>query len=135
LGRPALLLTRFREQLPAQLPPHARHEPFVPLGALLPRAAAIVHHGGIGTCAQALASGTPQLVMPTGFDQLDNAARLRRLGAGAALSRRQFRPDAVERALRDLLESPAVAASCLAASQRLQAFDAAARACDAIERA
>lgn len=130
LGRPALLLTRFREQLPEQLPSHVTHAPFLPLSALLPRAAAIVHHGGIGTCAAALAAGTPQLVMPTIFDQLDNAERLQKLGVGEALSRRQFKPAAVERALRRLLENSAE--SCRAAAERMRDKGAAARACDAI---
>jgi rhamnosyltransferase subunit B len=135
VGRRALLLTRFRQQLPAELPAHVRHAPFVPLGALLPRAAAIVHHGGIGTCAQALATGTPQLVRPWGFDQLDNAARLSRLGVGVTLRPRQFTSAAVERSLRQLLESPEVARRCLDASRLQQAGDAAAKACNAIERA
>jgi UDP:flavonoid glycosyltransferase YjiC (YdhE family) len=135
LGRPALLLTRFRQQLPPALPPHARHVPYFPLGELLPRAAAIVHHGGIGTCAQALRAGTPQLIMPSLFDQLDNAARVRRLGAGASLSRRRFRPGIVERALRDMIDSAGVQESCRDASRRMSASRAEAIACDAIERA
>ncbi len=135
LGRRALLLTRFRQQLPEELPAHVRHAPFVPLGALLPRAAAIVHHGGIGTCAQALAAGTPQLVRPWGFDQLDNATRLSRLGVGLTLRPRQFTSAAVERSLRQLLESPEVARRCRDASRLQQAGDAAASACAAIERA
>jgi UDP:flavonoid glycosyltransferase YjiC (YdhE family) len=37
---------------------------FVPLARILPRAAAIVHHGGIGTAASALKHGIPQLIVP-----------------------------------------------------------------------
>ena len=37
--------------------------------------AGLVHHGGIGTSAQALAAGIPQLLMPQAHDQPDNAAR------------------------------------------------------------
>jgi len=40
----------------------------------------LVHHGGIGTSAQALTAGIPQLVVPFAHDQFDNAARLMRLG-------------------------------------------------------
>ena len=69
------LLTRYPEQLPPALPASVRHERYVPFSAILPRCAAIVHHGGIGTCAQALAAGIPQLVSPFGFDQPDNAVR------------------------------------------------------------
>ena len=52
-------------------------------------ARAVVHHGGIGTTAQALATGTPQLILPLGFDQKDNAVRVKRLGAGDWLSHRR----------------------------------------------
>jgi UDP:flavonoid glycosyltransferase YjiC (YdhE family) len=48
-------------------------------------AAAVVHHGGIGTTAEALRSGRPQLVLPVGGDQPDNAARLARIGAAVTM--------------------------------------------------
>ncbi len=69
----------------ADLPDSVRYFGYVPLGELLPRAAALVHHGGIGTTALALRAGTPQLAMPMAFDQFDNADRMTRLGAGATL--------------------------------------------------
>jgi rhamnosyltransferase subunit B len=62
---------------------------FVDLGSLLPHARLLVHHGGIGTTAQALRAGIPQVVMPKGFDQPDNAMRIAALRLGAvALSPR-----------------------------------------------
>ena len=56
---------------------------FAPHTPLFRRAAAIVHHGGIGTTAAALRSGAPQLIYPIGADQPDNADRIERLGLGA----------------------------------------------------
>ena len=73
-------MTRYPEQLPNDLGDSARHEVYVPSHRSFPNCAAVVHHGGIGTCAQALAAGVPQLTMPLAFDQPDNATRLRRLG-------------------------------------------------------
>jgi rhamnosyltransferase subunit B len=55
---------------------------YVPLSALLKRSRALVHHGGIGTCAQAFAAGLPQLVTPFAHDQFDNAARIKAVGCG-----------------------------------------------------
>jgi rhamnosyltransferase subunit B len=81
-GRRGLFLTQFPEQLPQPLPDGVRHFDYVPFSAVLPRAAAFVHHGGIGTTAQALAAGVPQLVVPLAHDQPDNAVRVRRLGVG-----------------------------------------------------
>ena len=82
LGARGLLLTGHAEQLPADLPASVRHVDFAPFQELFPRCAAVVHHGGVGTVARALAAGTPQLVLPHAFDQDDNAVRVKRLGAG-----------------------------------------------------
>nr|MBA3625578.1 glycosyltransferase [Methylibium sp.] len=67
------------------LPNWACHVAYAPFDALLPRLATLVHHGGIGTCAEALAAGVPQIVVPFAHDQFDNAARLERLGLGVTL--------------------------------------------------
>jgi UDP:flavonoid glycosyltransferase YjiC (YdhE family) len=57
---------------------------WVPLSALLPTCAAIVHHGGATTTMNALAAGLPQLVLPRAGDQLMNAAAIARRGVGKA---------------------------------------------------
>jgi rhamnosyltransferase subunit B len=100
-------LTPFAEQVPA-LPAHARRFDWAPLSRLLPRACALVHHGGIGTAAAALAAGIPQVVFAFSHDQPDNAARLCRLGVAVQLHR--FGADDLHRALRQLLDSPDTAA-------------------------
>lgn len=112
LGRRAIFLTRERAQIPASLPASVLWQPYVPLAALLPKAAALIHHGGIGTTAEALRAGVPQLVTPFGWDQHDNGARLKALGVGAVIRARRLRPRGLERELRTLLESDAVRAHC-----------------------
>jgi UDP:flavonoid glycosyltransferase YjiC (YdhE family) len=77
LGRRGLLVSMHERHLPEHLPAEIRHVKYAPFSRLLPRCAAIVHHGGIGTSSQALAAGVPQLVAPMGFDQADNAMRLK----------------------------------------------------------
>ena len=67
-----------------------RHFGFVPLSKLLPHTAALVHHGGIGSCAQGLAAGVPHIVRPMSFDQFDNSRRLVRLGVAEEISVRKF---------------------------------------------
>ena len=85
LGVRGLLLTPYAEQLPPNLSASVRRCDFAPFQELFPRCAAVVHHGGVGTAARALATGTPQLVLPWAYDQEDNAARVKRLGAGERL--------------------------------------------------
>ena len=117
-GRRGLLLTQDAAQLPATLPPQVAHFDYVPFKALLPRLAALVHHGGIGTTSQALRAGVPQLLRPMGFDQFDNARRVLALGVARQLLPRRYRPAAVAKALDALVADPAVRARCaeLAAS-------------------
>jgi rhamnosyltransferase subunit B len=133
LNRRGLLLSRFREQIPAGLPDSVRHFDYVPFGQLLPRAAALVHHGGIGTTAQGLRAGVPQLIMPLAHDQPDNADRVRRLGAGDWLAPSRFRGPAVADKLRRLLGVPAVAQACRQVAARFDGGDPLAPACEAIE--
>ena len=58
-----------------RLPPQA-------LPPLLLQAHAFVHHGGVGSCAQGLAAGVPQILIPRAYDQFENAAAIERKGAG-----------------------------------------------------
>lgn len=134
MGRRALLLSRFPEQLPSDLPATVHHSSWVPLARVLPRCAAIVHHGGVGTCAQGLAAGIPQLLMPMGFDQPDNALRLQRLGVGTFLPPRRFTAKRVELSLRRLLGSQEVAAACHRYGEETRARNGIALTCDVLER-
>lgn len=102
-GLRAIFATKFPETLPPNLPPEIFHAPYVPFSALLPRCAAIVHHGGIGTTSQALAAGIPQLIRPFSHDQPDNASRVRRLGVGEWIRPSEFTESHLTRALVSLL--------------------------------
>jgi rhamnosyltransferase subunit B len=134
LGLRALLLTGYPEQLPADLPETVRHASYLPFSRVLPRSAAIVHHGGIGTCAQGLAAGIPQLTMPMGFDQPDNAMRLRRLGVGTWLTPRRFTAPRLARALEKLLHDSEIGAACAEYSQRVRESAALAATCTLLEQ-
>lgn len=130
LGRRGLLLARGNEQIPA-LPPSVLHAEYAPFSAVFPRAAAVVHHGGIGTSAQGLAAGVPQLVVPLSFDQPDNAERLERLGVGRWVARKRFTPKRAAKVLRELLAMPREACERLAT--RMTEGDPERAACEAIE--
>src|SRR5258706_2301218 len=105
LGRRTLLLSRSADHLPKPLPAGVRHFPFAPLSKILPRCAALVHHGGIGTTAAGFAGGVPQLIMPMSHDQPNNAHWVKRLGAGDRLLPNKFTGPRVAAALAQLLAS------------------------------
>jgi UDP:flavonoid glycosyltransferase YjiC (YdhE family) len=107
IGVRLLVLTRAAEQLPDPLPPGVRRFNYAPLAPLLPRTAGTIHHGGIGTTARALASGKPQLVIPFGFDQYDNGARIQRLGLGDMLPAAKFDEAKLPGLLRQLTDNGA----------------------------
>ena len=134
LNRRGILLSRRREHLPPALPPKVIHVDFAPFSELLPRCAALVHHGGIGTASQAMAAGTRQLVTPMAHDQPDNAERQERLGVGRWLPAKQFRPDVAAPLLTELLQSSAVAAACAAVREKMKDSNGIAPTCDLIER-
>jgi UDP:flavonoid glycosyltransferase YjiC (YdhE family) len=135
LGRRALLLVgdHAHNPLPAPLPEGVAAFDYAPFGELLPRAAAIVHQGGVGTTAQALRSGRPALVVPHAHDQFDNGERARRLGVARWLPRARYNARRAERELRRLLEDPAYATRAAEVGRRLRAENGVANACDRIE--
>lgn len=90
LGCRAVFLTRKPEQVPANLPESIFVTQYAPFSQLLPRSRAFVHHGGIGTVAQCLAAGVPQLVVAMSLDQPDNALRVEHLGVGLGMSWKHF---------------------------------------------
>jgi rhamnosyltransferase subunit B len=80
--------------------------PHAPLASLLPRAAGFVHHGGIGSCAEGLAAGVPQVITPFAYDQFDNAARLRARHAALTVPAGTSSRGALLQAIQDVQQMP-----------------------------
>ena len=83
---------------------------FVPHSQVLPHAAAVVTHAGLGTVHAALAHGVPLVCLPIGRDQPDNAARVAWHSAGLRLSPKSP-PGVIGAAVEKVLREPAFAAS------------------------
>lgn len=105
---------------------------YAPFSLLFPRAAGVVHQGGVGTVHQALQGGRPQLVVPHLGDQYDNAARVVRLGCGATLARGRYRGEAAARVLGGLLDNRTALARAKALAVTARAEDGAGAAADLI---
>jgi UDP:flavonoid glycosyltransferase YjiC (YdhE family) len=133
LGRRAILLTG-RNPAPTDLPATVLAVDYVPLESVLPRAAAVVHQGGIGTCAEALRAGIPSLVVPFGFDQPDNGERLRRLGVARVIRRERVTAATLAAKLRELLGDPAITARARELAGGIHPVADLERSLDAIER-
>jgi rhamnosyltransferase subunit B len=134
LGRRALLLIGHQRNLPeGPLPEGIAAFEYAPFAQVFPRAAAVVHSGGIGTTGQALKAGQPQLVVPHAHDQFDNASRVVRLGCGRSLARPRYNAKSAARELSALLDNAGYAAGAAAVGQRVKMEDGASAAADAIE--
>lgn len=132
VGRPALLLSPNLDPARFAGDDDVFHLPYVDLGAALPHASLLVHHGGIGTTARAFQAGIPQVVSPQAYDQPDNGHRVTRLGAGAVLSREELTPTRLSETLATLLSSEPVAARVRELARLIASTDAVEAAADAL---
>lgn len=134
LGRRALLLIGGDPApLRAQVPDTIGVFDYAPHSLVMPRAAVIVHQGGVGTTAQALRSGRPSLVVPFGQDQPDNARRAVRLGAARTIARGRYRAGRVARELSVLMDGE-YAAGAEAVAAAIRAERGAEAAADEVEK-
>lgn len=67
------------------LSPNVHVERWWPQDDIMPHAAAMVGHGGMGTTLSGLAAGVPMVVIPLFADQPDNAERVQAIGVGVAI--------------------------------------------------
>jgi UDP:flavonoid glycosyltransferase YjiC (YdhE family) len=134
LGRRAVLLIgRHPHNRPRNLGDDVLAIEYAPHATLFPRAAAIVHQGGVGTTHQALASGRPTLVVPHAHDQPDNAMRVARLGVSRTLYPHRYSEAAVVRELGALLSDRGYGARAGDVGGCVRQEGGAERACDALE--
>jgi rhamnosyltransferase subunit B len=133
LGVRAMLVTNYPDQVPSDLPSLIRSFGYLPFSEVLPRAAMLVYHGGIGTLAQTVKAGIPHLVVPNGHDQFDNGFRIERLGLGRSIPQTSYRAKAVAAAIRGMLEDGELRARCEGYRRRIDSDTALTRACELIE--
>ena len=133
LGARALVIGAAPGTLPASLPDAVLAIPYAPFSAVYPHCAAAIHHGGIGTTAQALRAGIPMLVAPWGFDQFFIGDQVERLGAGRRLDRKQATAARIAELLRAILENPRPRAQAQQIARRIDAEDGVGTLCAALE--
>ncbi len=107
--------------------------PYAPYSKVFPRAACVVHQGGVGTTAQVLRAGVAHLIMPYSHDQPDNAARCERLGVAKIVSRGKYSAKIAESKIRPLIEDPDFARNSASTAGVIAGENGAATAADAIE--
>lgn len=106
---------------------------YAPYSMVFPKAAAVVHQGGVGTTAQVLRAGVPHLFMPYSHDQPDNAARCERAGVARVISRDKYTAEKAADELRKLLSDLSYKSNAVEAKRIVDAEHGTRMACDAIE--
>jgi UDP:flavonoid glycosyltransferase YjiC (YdhE family) len=86
------------------LPPNCHIERWWPQEQVMPRATAMITHGGFATTMLGLSSGLPMVVIPLfALDQFAMARRIQAVGAGVALEDSAAAPQLLRSALEQLL--------------------------------
>ncbi len=106
---------------------------YAPYSQIFPRAACVVHQGGVGTTAQVLRAGVPHLIMPYSHDQPDNAARCERLGVARSISRDKYSAQAAAKELREIFANESYKTKAIEAGKTVRVEHGTKMACDAIE--
>lgn len=133
IGRRSVLLCG-GNPVPEDLPDDALALSYAPLEWLFPGACLAVHHGGVGSCGEAIRAGVPSLAIPFGYDQPDNAERLERLGIGHVLAGRQFSAGRLSEALAAALADTQAASRARALAGELDPEADLGQTVDALER-
>jgi rhamnosyltransferase subunit B len=106
---------------------------YAPYSELLPRAAATVHQGGVGTTAQALRAGRPMIVVPYSHDQPDNGKQVERLGVARVIPRGKYRARRVAAELNKLLAGKNYVEAAVRVAAEMGREDGVKAACDGLE--
>lgn len=135
LNRRAVLLYGIFNDAPKFSDENVAAFDYAPYSQIFPRAACVVHQGGVGTTAQVLRAGVPQLIMPYSHDQPDNAARCERIGVARIISRNRYASQTAAKQLRELLSDSSYQTKAFEIGKIVQAEDGTQTACDAIGKA
>ncbi|GMA49168.1 hypothetical protein GCM10025857_05250 [Alicyclobacillus contaminans] len=99
-----------RQMLPARLPENVRLVPFIhDMPALLPHAGLLVCRAGSSTLAEICALGLASIIIPSPYvtanHQEENARRLVERGAAMMIREAELTPDALWKAMHEVLET------------------------------
>ncbi len=107
----------------------------VPYDWLFPRVSVAVHHGGAGTTAEALRSGTPSVVVPVVPDQAFWGWRVHTLGAGPVpIPHKKLTADDLSNAILQAATNPKMRHQCVILGSKISSEDGVAQAVEAFEK-
>jgi MGT family glycosyltransferase len=89
------------------LAPNIRVERYVSHGDLFPHTDVVVTTGGPGTVLTALKAGVPLVIVPTGWDHIENAQRIVQANVGVSLAPSRCTETRLRAAVEQVIQDPA----------------------------
>jgi N-glycosyltransferase len=126
-----------REPLPAApdpTPGNLHVEPYLPIPELLPQCELFVTHGGFNSIKEAVAAGTPMLVLPIASDQHYSAERAETVGIGRAVRPGERSPASIRKHALAVLRDPSYRERAAALAGEMAALPPIERAVDMLEQ-
>lgn len=134
-GQRAILLGGWTNLGSEGLPDTILKVEHVPHEWLFPRVSAVVHHGGAGTTAASLRSGSPTVVVPFFADQPFWGWRVEKLGAGPKpIPRLKLTAEKLAAAITRAVTDPQINYRAAELGEKIRAEDGVANAVKAVER-
>jgi UDP:flavonoid glycosyltransferase YjiC (YdhE family) len=115
------------------IPTNAMIAEFVPQASLLDRVDLLVSHCGSGTMLGGLAHGVPQVALPRGTDQPENAALLERAGAGTVVAPDEYAVESIAAAVEAVTHDSAFRAAAERIRDEIAAMPDADAVCAALD--
>lgn len=106
------------------LPPGFRVERFVPHARILPRCAAVIHHGGQGIAQDCIYHGLPSIVVPISQDLYEIATRCVSAGVSLKIPYPRLTPQRLRSAVRTVLSDTTMHAAVRTLQAVFRATDA-----------
>ena len=116
-----------------ELPANVHADVFIPFDHLLPHVDVMVTNGGYGGTQLALAHGVPLVVAGETEDKREVAARVEWSGAGINLRKQRPSPEAIQEAVREVLENPIYRENARRIQEDFAKYDAPTRATELLE--
>jgi MGT family glycosyltransferase len=115
-------------------PSNFRIEQFVPNAKMLPRASAVVHHGGFGIAQDTIYNGLPAVVIPVAQDLYENARRCTEAGVAVKLKFSKLTPERLRNAVRRILEDDEIISNTKKLQEKFLSTDAGRTGADLLEK-
>jgi UDP-N-acetylglucosamine transferase subunit ALG13 len=105
----------------------------IDLKKVLPLCSIFIHHGGAGSCAQAITIGTPSIVIYMSHDQPDNAYHVEQNKLGLSIAESKLNTKILAKKIIEILQSEEIQNSVKKAKEKCQSVDGITSAVDILE--